>query len=368
MPEGNPKQLDISHPGKNAQLISPSEALSRKPDFFEGRDANWILKVRHLDGTIEEMAPGTDWEAVSKFGTVRSAVVTNPDGSPSFDRPRYDEAPNINAIAWGKDKKTGEIKIGIISQARPHADNAFEDTDKSMPFYSVPMGFMDKIIGNDQIERLEHAGEAATREIGQETGAQAVLDISYPEYSKHYPNPTFVGTTSDVVFVEVDLNAIDKMKIDRKEQIFKADYVPVKQILADIKAGKTDSGYARMATTNSVILMFLSTLSSFENAEKNAKTAEDQRAFRIKYKRTDPEGYILHMAEEGKVKHPDKANDIRKKLEKRFGAIEKITEPEQPKSEVSKEGSIQTDQSIKAENKKQHKWNFLNRLKRFLKR
>ncbi|MCL5434910.1 MAG: NUDIX domain-containing protein [Patescibacteria group bacterium] len=228
-------QLGISHPGTSSSLISPSDAIKRDPDFFARRPetVNWRLRVRHLDGTIEEMAPGTDWEVISRFGSVRSAVATNPDGSPAFDRPRYDEAPNINAVVWGRDKKTGEIKIGIISQARPHADNVFEDSDKPMAFESVPMGFMDKVVGKDQVERLEHAGEAATREAGEETGALAVKDISYPEYPNHYPNPTFVGTTSSVVFVEVDLDKVDEMKIDRTEQIFSAEYVPLSQVLKD---------------------------------------------------------------------------------------------------------------------------------------
>ena len=148
-------ELGISNPGHAATLIPPSEAIKRNPDFFDSRpeNVNWKLRVRHLDGRVEELPNGTDWEAVSRFGTVRSAVVTNPDGSPAFDRPRYDEAPNINAVAWGRDKKTGEIKIGIISQVRPHADNVFEETDQPMTFESVPVGFMDEIVGKDQVDR-----------------------------------------------------------------------------------------------------------------------------------------------------------------------------------------------------------------------
>ena len=100
MPEQGNQELNISHPGKGEHIISPSEALKRNPDFFQKRPewANWKLKVRHLDGRIEEMPPGTDWEAVSRFGSYRSAVITNPDGSPSFDRPRADEAPAVNVV------------------------------------------------------------------------------------------------------------------------------------------------------------------------------------------------------------------------------------------------------------------------------
>ncbi len=265
------QELGISDPGKCRQLISPSEALRRNPNFFEGRptDVSWTLTVRHLDGRIEKLPAGTDWEAVSRFGVIRSAVVTNPDGSPAFDRPRYDEAPNVNIVAWGKDKK-GKVKVALISQSRPHADNEFEpENTEPMIFEQIPMGFVDKVIGKDQMERFEHAHEAATRETQEETGAIAVLDIACPEYSKHYPNPTFIGTNSDLVFVEVDLTQIDKMKMDRTEPIFNADYVPVSEVLADIKKGKTDRGYARMCTANSAILIFLAGLEQFHRAERN---------------------------------------------------------------------------------------------------
>ncbi len=333
------KNLDISHPGRSKQLISPSEAVSRKPDFFTGRpeDVNWTLRIRHLDGRIEELPVGTDWEAISRFGSVRSAVVTKPDGTPDFDRPRYDEAPNINAIVWGRDKKTGEIKIGIISQARPHADNVFEQTDKPMVFESIPMGFMSKIVGKDQVERLEHPEEAAAREASQEAGASIVKDITYPEYPSHYPNPTFVGTTSDVVFVEVDLDKVDKMKIDRDELIYKADYIPLSQVLKDIKAGKTDMGIARMATSNSVILMFLSTLNTYQNAERNQSLLSIEGEANRAFKKDDPAGYLMQRLRISKIKHPDRYADNEKRAkvylaknaqENKQNEIKSVSEPQ----------------------------------------
>lgn len=267
--------LGISNPGKNRQLISPSEAVRRDPEMKFG----WTLRVRHQDGHVQEIAPGTDWEAVSRFGAVRSAVVTSPDGSPSFDRPRYDEAPSINIIAYGRDKKTSQIKIGMISQARPHADNDFELESTDAPrFAQIPMGFLDKVIGKDLLEHFETAGEGAARETTEETGARVIRDISYPEYPKHYANPTFAGTSANLAFVEVDLDEIDKMKIDRTEGIFQADYIPLDQLIQDIKAGENEHGYTRMATANSALLIFLSSLSSIQNAESNeAEVAQARR-------------------------------------------------------------------------------------------
>lgn len=308
MSENEHSQLDISHPGRGEHIISPSEAIKRKPDFFSSRpeDVNWTLRVRHLDGSIEEMPQGTDWEAVSKFGAVRSAVVTNPEGSPAFDRPRYDEAPNINVIAWGKDKN-GEIRIGMISQARPHADNVFDTEDnKPMVFEQIPMGFLDKVIGKDQVERLEHASEGATRETGEETGATVVKDVSYPEYPNNYPNPTFVGTTSNVVFVEVDLDQVDKHKIDRSEQIYSAEYIPLRKLLSDIEKGKTERGYARMSISNSVILMYLSSLNAYKNAERNQKILSEEGKANREFKRGDPKGYVKHSLRRSKIKHAER--------------------------------------------------------------
>ncbi len=330
MPEQDNVKPDIYHPGQGKQLISPSDAIARKPDFFSSRpeDVNWKLRIRHLNGKIEELPAGTDWEAISRFGSVRSAVVTKPDGTPDFDRPRYDEAPNINAVAWGQDKTTGEIKIGIITQARPHADNVFEKTNEPMMFESVPMGFMNKIVAKDDITRLENKGEAATREVMEEAGAQTVLDITHPEFGSHYPNPTYTGTTSEVVFIKVDLDNVNKMKTDKSELIYKVDYIPLKQVLADIKAGKTERGYARMATSNSVILMFLSTLSAYQNAERNEKILTKQGEIRKTLKEKDKVAYARRMEEEAIITHPDRAKEITSRTDKYVNKIHPETKAE----------------------------------------
>ena len=262
------------------------------------------------------MPPGTDWEAVSRFGSYRSAVITNPDGSPSFDRPRADEAPAVNVVAYGKDKTTGELKIAMISQPRPHADNDFEPTNRGdMVFEQIPMGFLEKIIGKDPIIKTESVRQGAARETAEETGAGAVKDISYPEYPKHYPNPTFVGTSTDVVFVEVDLEKINELKQDKNEPIYKASYIPLAELIADIKKGKTDRGYARMGTSNSAILMFLSNLDSFRNAERNQRILSQEGQANRQFKQEDPEGYAKHSLRRSKIKHPENFEENKKKAE-----------------------------------------------------
>ncbi len=320
MPEDT-AELGISNPGRNKNLISPSEAIKRNPNFFKDRPetVNWTLRVKHSDGRVEELPPGTDWEAISRFGAVRSAVVTKPDGSPDYDRPRYEEAPSVNIVAWGKDKKTGEIKIGMIEQGRPHADNAFEpNSTDTMTFEQIPMGFLEKVVGKDQ---LESAHEGAVRETGEETGAKAVLDVSYPEYPQNYPNPTFHGNSSEVVFVEVDLDKIDQMKIDRSEQIFTAEYIPVETLLDDIKKGKTDRGYSRMAISNSAILVFLSNLNSFKNAQRNENILSNEGKANREFKKEDPIGYVKHRLRVSKTKHPEHYEESKRKAEAYLGRL-----------------------------------------------
>jgi hypothetical protein len=300
--------IGISKPGQGRNLILPSEAQGRDPKFFAERpsDVNWTLRVRHLDGHVVEMPHGTDWEVTSRFGAVRSAVITHPDGSPAFDRPRYDEAPNVNIVAYGKDHH-GKIHVAMISQARPHADNVFEpDSTEDMRFAQIPMGFLDKVVGKDQ---LESVASGATRETAEETGAVAVKSIAYPEYPQHYPNPTMIGTTSNLAFVEVDLNKIGELKVDRDEGIFQADYIPLDQLLRDIKAGRNEHGYTRMATTNSALLIFLSNLESIQHAERNARHVSAQSAANREFKATDPEGYVRHAIRMAIALHGDKAED-----------------------------------------------------------
>lgn len=308
---------DVSRPGRSKHLISPSEARQRNPDFFANRrkDENWTLRVRHSDGRIEEFV-GVDWEATSRFGGVRSAVVTKPDGTPDFDRPRYDEAPSVYVVAWGRDSKTREIKVAMISQARPHADNVFDQqSSESMVFEQIPMGFLDRVIGKDQIERLESRSEGAKRETGEETGATAIKDIAYPEFPEHYPNPTFVGTSSTVVFVEVDLEKINAFKIDRKEQIFNAEYIPLNELMRDIRDGKTERGYARMCTSNSAILIFLSGLKQYQNADRNQRVIDVENATHKAFKEESPEGYLDYMLRRSKINKPEAYGANRKRAQ-----------------------------------------------------
>src|SRR3989344_2260743 len=172
---------EIDKPGQASNLVLPSKAKETKPEFFEGRPQNWVLRIKKADGTVEEHV-GVDWEAVSPYGAVRSAVVTDETGKPIFDRPRYEEAPNVNIVAWGRDKNTRQIRVALISQPRPHADDPTnpENTDQ-LTFAQIPMGFKANVLGKDQLDAYESSKEAACRETSEETGASVIKDITQPE-------------------------------------------------------------------------------------------------------------------------------------------------------------------------------------------
>jgi hypothetical protein len=240
----------------------------------------------------EIVEPGTDWEVVSRYGAVRSAVVANSiNGNPETDTPKYDFAQGVHIIAWGRDSKTEQIKIAVLSQARPYADNAFEPENReAMIFEQIPMGFKDIVIEKEK-EKFETTKETAIRETTEETGAFEILGITYPNYPKQYVGPGFVGTASDLVFVEVNLEKIDQTKVDKTESIFKTNFIPVSDLLSDIKKGKTDRGYARMCTANSGILIFLAELEEFQHVERNHSLVSKRIAISrdVKYFLSDEE-------------------------------------------------------------------------------
>jgi len=226
--------------------MTATKLLRACPDHLPG----WKLIV---DG---KEVKSRDWEIRSPFGSVETAVVVDQNDVPVFDRPIYREAPNVNLVVWGKTKQ-GEVKLAIVHQPRPHADNP-EMADVKfghlpVVFGQVPMGFLEKILG----ERVE---DAAAREAWEEAGARLVISYTRPKYPWHNPNPTFVGTWSDLLFLEVDLEYIDEFKSTRNEPIYNFDYVTPKEVIRRVREGMDEVGSVyRMCTANSILFIFFCT-------------------------------------------------------------------------------------------------------------
>ncbi|MDO8566240.1 MAG: NUDIX domain-containing protein [Candidatus Moranbacteria bacterium] len=226
-------------------------AATKKLSGVPGYRPGWRL-------TVDGMSVEGEWKIISPFGSVETAVVLHADGSPNFDRPAYREAPHVNCVVWGRDKD-GVAKFAVIRQPRPHADDPEQSGNdhQSVVFGQTPMGFLEKIIGKDLIPRLEDVEHAAEREALEEAGARVVLNVERPPYPWHNPNPTFVATWADIVFIEVDLAKIAELKPDRSEPIFSAEYVTVGELRHRIAAGKDEAGAVyRGCTSNSVWLIF----------------------------------------------------------------------------------------------------------------
>lgn len=258
-------QPTLDNPGSSEHLISVSEALRRKPDFLTSRNPedNCTLTVRHpLTGQVEVFT-GVDFQIRNRYVAVTSAVVTHPDGTPQYDRPKYDEVnPAIVAVAWGRDKDN-TAKIALLSQARPHADDPYHASTEDIVFESVPMGFLDRIAGPEATSLLESAESGAVREIVEETGMSSVIkDIALPEIPATFTNPSFSGIYGNVVFVEVDLETIEQHKGEKNhgEMIYNAQYVALSKVWEGLQTGQTELGLTRNALSNANILMFMAWL------------------------------------------------------------------------------------------------------------
>jgi ADP-ribose pyrophosphatase YjhB (NUDIX family) len=200
-----------------------------------------------------------EWEIQSPYGSVQTAVVCDDKGAPVFDRPLYRESPNVNLVVYGK-HPDGEIKIGIIHQPRPHADDPERpgvDGHEPILFGQVPMGFAEKILG-------ETVEDTARRETTEETGAKVVISVTRPKYPWHNPNPAFVASWSDLLFVEVDLDKIEALKSSRDEPIFSAEFISPAKLISRVANGVDDDGAKyRMCTANSALFIFFATFPEY---------------------------------------------------------------------------------------------------------
>ncbi len=199
-----------------------------------------------------------DWKAESPFGSVESAIVVDKKGDPVFDRPIYREAPNVNCVVWGRDKED-VIRLAVIRQPRPHSDDPENSGNNHTPvmFGQIVMGFLERIIGKDFVTKYESVEKGASRETFEESGASVVLGIERPNYPWHNPNPTFVATWSDLLFVEVDLEKIQDLQEDRNEPIFSAEYITAQELRQRVVEGKDEKGAVyRMCTANSAWFIF----------------------------------------------------------------------------------------------------------------
>ncbi|MBT4942301.1 MAG: NUDIX domain-containing protein [Candidatus Magasanikbacteria bacterium] len=246
--------------GKMAATISLFEAEQKKPGFIADRPTQvpWLLSVTHKDGACFTFTK-TEWKIESKFGSISNVVVCNAEGEPQFEKPEFRESPNVHVIAYGF--RGDELSIAVLHEGRPHADNPNDPKAKEViTFGQTPMGYMDKIIGKNVVESTEDAG---TRELTEEVGSVVIKKITKPDHPYHNPNPSFVATWSDIVFIEVDLETLGQNSPESSELIYKAEYVPVKELLRRIKVGEHEGALYRSCTTNGSLMLFFATFPEY---------------------------------------------------------------------------------------------------------
>jgi len=225
-----------------AGWITPAAALEQDPEFFTKRGENaWQIDAKNR-------------RIHSRFGFAEVRVQTKPDGTPDFDRAVYGEAPNINAVVYGVRDDT--YYVAVVIQARPFSDLP-DGTPADLPIkFGQPcvMGFLNKIVGQQLAAAFESADEAAIREALEEAGATGILSVEAMGF--HNPNPTFCATWSTLLDIQVDLTTVTS-RVDAAELIYKAEYLPVREVFRRIAIGEFDGVSYRAATPNSAFMTWL---------------------------------------------------------------------------------------------------------------
>lgn len=235
-------------------------SIGKLQDFF-GNKNRWRLLI----GTPPKQyqVEDLDWECISPFGSVRNVVVVDDEGKPVFDRPEYREAPNVNVVVWGRDTDD-TVRLAVVTQPRPHADDPFLEPGNPcdpVTFGQIVMGFNKrKVLGDDVVDQYESVEDTAARETAEESGAKVIRNVEVPHVPWHNPNPTFCATWSDLLFVEVDLEALEEIRSTRSEPIYRAEFVTISELMRRIAAGSGPNGELyRMCTANSAWLVFFAT-------------------------------------------------------------------------------------------------------------
>ncbi len=221
-----------------------------------------LAETNHVPGwalLVNGQPIAGDWEVVSPFGSVGTAVVIGPNGQPQFDRPYYREAPYGQTPVWGRGAD-GMVRLGLIVQARPHSDapgpENFNRPNSPVLFMTCPMGFLNIVRG-----KLETALQGARREATEEIGSALVLSEWKHLYGINAA-PSFNTTWGEICALEVDLKSVIPAAYDSSEPIAGHYWLTVAEFMAVVAVGtfllpSGEVAYAAFGTANAAIFAFL---------------------------------------------------------------------------------------------------------------
>ncbi len=190
----------------------------------------------------------------SPYHEISPGVILDKKGAPMYDRPVIRERPSVMVVVWGVDKD-GELRLGMIHQQRPPADDPTREGNGHEPvvFGQVVMGYFE--IG-DTLK------EAALRERLEEAGKVKVLEVTELPFPHINLEPNTWATWHSVAFVRVDLSTVDEQYSEATEFIKSVTYLTASELFDHVVRGRDDTGayYRGTGTTLGPLMIFFAWL------------------------------------------------------------------------------------------------------------
>lgn len=303
--------------------------------FKEGEEIR-IGSLEELQELLTNLSSNIQVLGVSSIGNANQRVTAvvqgvDPNNPKSgFERPTVAEGPHMILAPFAVDKN-GELHLFRTIQMR--TGEAVIDT---------PRGFADTttLENGEQMYDLTTSGEKVDvnmqRVLGEEAGTalkiKRVLFLGSPRV-----NSSFVTSKSAVFGVEVDYDAfISAQKVVTQEELARRqEQFEHEGLVGDILditlpqyvEYKRDSDIAKdMAAdfgTDTVVIDFLETkLSEISERDKKYRDIlKRQSEKNRRFKKEDPEGYVRHMLDESKYRHPERYDENKRRAEEYLSTL-----------------------------------------------
>ncbi|MEN9557880.1 MAG: hypothetical protein RL141_249 [Candidatus Parcubacteria bacterium] len=220
----------------------------------------WKVHIVDPDGNEISIPPGSDVSFTGPSGSGRIGVACSDTGDFQYDKFVLEQFPGVAVVAWGV--KDGVVKLAWLTQTRPFAvDQERPGRTKPIAFGQIPMGFIETRF-DKSLENLIY--DAVVRELQEETGADHVISVSMPDPGTYWQDPTCMSNGTYVAFAQVDLGRISATTQHGHEQIKKAEFLPVEEVLRRISKGWTEDGVVHhMGLSLGPLMMFFARFPHF---------------------------------------------------------------------------------------------------------